>query len=1000
MRITRLLKCCILTLITAGGAGAQSINRYNTFSYNVNEGLLQSTMADIEFDNNNFLWISFPNGIQKFDGNSFTTVASQPGLPDDKNVSFLRDHNGNLFISHSKGLSKYNINGNRFILVFKQSPVFVKPAMFIGEDDNIIYMYDEDGNINGMDARSLKIISTVKTGFPSFGANQDNRPAFCDNIINHKTAFWIGQVVHLWDLKNRKLVSSSATLQDRSLFFLKLRSENEVLYYDYKVNTAIQCWNFVTNTNTILYVKGKDAITSSRCIIYPWKDKMLISFNNKLYETDSSLQVLRSELVNFQNQPLAGNASINKIKEDRFGNLCIQTVTGGIRKIIRNNYAIKYYGTEKRDECHSLSVFADKKNNRVFAGTPANGLIIFDTLQRLVKHIRFLPGTTRTFGVNTIVKHPGGDYLLFIPNEKQVWQLRQDLSSMRPIPFSTTLPPSKKGIDYFGKLIFKDEKEAVVQSQGKFYRIKFLNDNISEHLLFRADVLSGIRYKQDIVIHNNDKLVFVDAATFRERKRIPLENTGGVRCFATDNDNYIYIGSNKGIFKIDSTGRILYHWQKENGLPDDCIYAMVIDDKGYLWCSTNKGILKINRDKSILQLKKEDGLQENEFNTNAVFKAEDGEIFFAGVNGVSSFFPAGIRAFEENTDVLFTGIRANNEEIFKDTAVWNIKKIELPYYRNALSFDFIAIANNNPGQYIYQYMMKGVDKQWIQNNDMQTVRYQLQPGDYVFKVYASRQFDKDAKPMKEIHITINPPFWKTWWFLSGIGLLVIGLIAYSVNRYNKRKYEKKLAELESEHKIQLERERISRDLHDSIGAYANAVLYNTELLQKGEDSIERNDLMNDLKFASKDIITSLRETVWALKQDNHSAEECFLRIRNFVQSLARYYPHIQFLTEGEAPAGKQLQHSKALNVVRIVQEAVTNAIKHSEPGRIRITSGVKEGHWLLQVSNNGKGFNYEEIKKKEQGHGLENMQQRARDSAFDISIESTETEETTVSILV
>lgn len=54
---------------------------------------------------------------------------------------------------------------------------------------------------------------------------------------------------------------------------------------------------------------------------------------------------------------------------------------------------------------------------------------------------------------------------------------------------------------------------------------------------------------------------------------------------------------------------------------------MAFDDEGYLWCSTNKGILKINKDNSFRQLKKEDGLQENEFNTNSVAKAGDGEIF-------------------------------------------------------------------------------------------------------------------------------------------------------------------------------------------------------------------------------------------------------------------------------------------------------------------------------------------------------------------------------------
>ena len=76
--------------------------------------------------------------------------------------------------------------------------------------------------------------------------------------------------------------------------------------------------------------------------------------------------------------------------------------------------------------------------------------------------------------------------------------------------------------------------------------------------------------------------------------------------------NNIYVGSNKGIFKIDSSGKILQQLNKETGLPDECIYAMAFDEEGFLWCSTNKGILKVNKDnKVILQLKKEDGLQEN-----------------------------------------------------------------------------------------------------------------------------------------------------------------------------------------------------------------------------------------------------------------------------------------------------------------------------------------------------------------------------------------------------
>ena len=172
----------------------------------------------------------------------------------------------------------------------------------------------------------------------------------------------------------------------------------------------------------------------------------------------------------------------------------------------------------------------------------------------------------------------------------------------------------------------------------------------------------------------------------------------------------------------------------------------------------------MDKDKNIFLLRKEDGLQENEFNTNVAAKSEDGEMFFGGVNGISSFYPASINDMRDSVNLFCTKIKVNNREYFADTAVWNVSSIDLPYNENLLSFDFVAMGKNNPDQYVYQYKMEGVDDQWIQNEDLQTVRYFLPPGKYVLKVFASRFFDKDAKPMKEIHIHIHPPFYKTWWF--------------------------------------------------------------------------------------------------------------------------------------------------------------------------------------------------------------------------------------------
>lgn len=970
--------------------GAQNIERFNTFSYSVNEGLLQTSMGDMAFDKNNFCWLSFPNGIQKFDGSGFTSIPVQPGLPDDKLVFFFTCSHGELFISHSQGLSKYDITANRFNWFYNNRSGIKKPAMFIGEHENIIYVYAVSGKISGISCLTLQLVSEAVTGLPAYDANDEFRPRFANNNLKDRAVFHVNGSFYLWDLKKGQLISNSDSMHISSRPLL-LKNENELLFFSYGTNSNLQQYNFKTNSSRII---NKNADN-----VYHWQNRVLLSINNRLYETDTTLQQIKSELVNFQNQPLTGNSTIARLAVDHFGNMYLATTNSGIKKIIRNNYPIRFYGTSKQEDNFVISILPDKKQNRVLAGTARNGLLVFDTLQRLIRHIKTLPGKTEAFSVNTIIKDNKGNYLLYIWGENKVWSLGQDLTQLKSIPLIAALPGKKSGIGYYGKFLFRDEQGAISQSEGRLYKTSFTANTVTEYPVTNSYTMSGLFYNTEIMMHGNDELIIVDGKTFVTKKRIPFKNTGYVRCFARDAAGNIFVGSNKGIFKIDSAGNIKSHFTKANGLPDECIYAMAFDNGGLLWSSTNKGIFRLNPDNSILQLTKEDGLQENEFNTNAVAKSEDGEVFFGGVNGVSSFYPAAISNFEEKINLLVTAIKINNEEAFKDTAVWNIKKIDLPYHQNSLAFDFIAMASNNPGQYIYQYQMEGIDKSWIQNSGMQTVRYYLPPGDYVFRIYASRFFDKDAKPMKEIRITIHPPFWKTWWFITAIIVLALAALAYAFNRYNKNKYQAKLAVLENEHRIQLERERISRDLHDSIGAYANAVLYNTELLQKESGIDEKNALMNDLKFASKDIITSLRETVWALKKDNYSADDCWLRIKNFIQALARYYPGIHFKVEGEAPVKKQLHHAKALNLVRIVQEAVTNAIKHAATANITLSSNQSADKWQLTVEDEGRGFDHEAVKLSESGNGLLNMQQRAIDSGFELKVNSIPGKGTRISIL-
>lgn len=980
---TKHIRILFFLLLLFAFTQGQPIMRYNTFSYNVNDGLLQSTIGDMEYDSNNFCWISFPNGIQKFDGRSFINIPIQPGLPDDKQVRFHKCANGDLLLSHASGISKYDINSNSFILLWKADADITKPSFFIGETNGKIFILTEKAKIIELDSKTYKLTKTTHTQFAPYTNNFENIPIISRNIINGKVVIIVKNDLYLWNLKNHTPIHH-VKISGNFNPIVTLLNEDEVLLDLYEHEHRTQIYNFAGKTYRPVLPKNAEKNMHFTTII-PWKGKYLVGSNGNLFVTDKDFKTIEFKFIDFQNQSLSLNSTPNKIRLDKYGNVCLTTVNDGIRKVMLNNFPIKYYSSGERNTNHVISILPDKINNKILAGTSINGVLIYDTLQNLLKHILYLPGTKEAISVNRITKSITGDYILYLSSHPKVIWLSSDLNEMDIRPLMTDQNIKNFGIGYFGNVLYEDAIGNITQTQSYVVKTNYKTKASKAYFINNFYIMSGVVVGSNLILHADDNLIYYDTSTLKEIKRVFFPNTAYVRSYIKDKQNNIYIGSNKGIFKIDTTGKIISHMGKDNGLPDECIYAMLIDKNDYLWCSSNKGIFRINRDSSIFQLRKDDGLQENEFNTNVAAIAHDGELFFGGVNGVSSFFPDEVSSMTDSIDLIVTKIRINNKQAFTDTAVWNMETIELAHDQNLISLDFVAMGIHNPDQYVYQYQMEGIDDQWIQNEDMLSVRYFLPPGKYKMKIFASRYFKSDAEPLKVIEIHVHPPFWKTWWFIFTVSCLLLLFLMFSINRYNRRKYLGKLQAMENEKKAQMERERISRDLHDNIGVFANAVLHKAEMLQLQKEEPTRKHIMEDLKTASKEIILSLRETIWAFKQATYTSEDCMLRIKNFVQSLTRYYPQIQFSINDHSPSEFTLHNTHALNLVRIIQESITNSVKHAHAKHISIHSFSENNVWTVTVSDDGVGFDEQIV---QHGDGLDNMKKRAAESEFEFDIVS------------
>lgn len=230
---------------------------------------------------------------------------------------------------------------------------------------------------------------------------------------------------------------------------------------------------------------------------------------------------------------------------------------------------------------------------------------------------------------------------------------------------------------------------------------------------------------------------------------------------------------------------------------------------------------------------------------------------------------------------------------------------------------------------------------------------------------------------------------------AGAGIILFMLIALFIYRSLKSRQQKlrqqvALEKAEAQNRIQNEKLRISRDLHDNIGSQLTFVVSSLDNLNYIRNEEKRKSRLQQLGDFTRDTMTQLRETIWALNAENISLKQLGSRIAEFVNHARQARPEIGFKVINNS-GDKTINSQQAINVYRTVQEAINNATKHADAGKIIIELNDQE----IRVSDNGKGFNRDTIA---DGHGLKNMESRIHESGFSIDIRSKEGHGTDINI--
>ncbi len=256
-----------------------------------------------------------------------------------------------------------------------------------------------------------------------------------------------------------------------------------------------------------------------------------------------------------------------------------------------------------------------------------------------------------------------------------------------------------------------------------------------------------------------------------------------------DKDGIFWLGSQvDGLKRFNTVTKKWTTFKKEQGLLSNNVFSVLEDDDGFLWLGTELGLSRFNKqNETVSNYTIHDGLPANCFLPNAAWKATDGEMFFGSKKGLISFYPRNFQKNKYLPPIAITSFKLFNKEYPLNTDIAFTNGITLKYSDNVFSFEFSALNFIHSRSNRYAYKLEGFNDNWIMLGTKREVTYtNLDPGEYQFMVKASNNDGLWNETGKSIRLTIQPPWWQTWWAYLIYVLLII-LLYLRVRKYELNK---------------------------------------------------------------------------------------------------------------------------------------------------------------------------------------------------------------------
>ena len=965
-----------------------------TFSYiSINEGLSQSTVFSIDQDKRGNMWFATYDGVNKYDGYAFTVYQHNEDDPNSIANDISRivktDSQGRVWIGTRDGLSRYDEEKDIFQNFFYEKNgkhlqvngiEEISPEQLLISTPEGLIMFDIKESKFIDDSFSTAMHKTIASTLYRQG-DQIYIGTSTDGLYTYSiTQKTFEKVIPILGTKQiHAIIQQSPTriwvaTEGAGLFLINPKTKEIKNYLHSPSNPKSISSNYIrslamdsqnrlwigTFNDLNIYHEGTDSFASyssnpvengslsQRSVRSIFMDSQGGMWLGTYFGGLNYYHPIRNRFKNIRNIPYKNSLSDNVVScivEDKDKNLWIGTNDGGLNLYNPITQRFTSYTLQEDESARGIgsnnikAVYVDEKKSLVYIGTHAGGLSILHRNSGQVEN--FNQRNSQLVNENVYAILPDGEGNLWLGTLSALVRFNPEQRSF------TTIEKEKDGTPVVSKQIttlFRDSHKRL-----------------------------WIGGEEGLSVFKQEGLDIQKASI------LPVSNVTKLftNCIYEASNGIIWVGTREGFYCFNEKDKQIKRYNTTNGLPNNVVYGILEDSFGRLWLSTNRGISCFNPEtEKFRNFTESDGLQSNQFNTASYCRTSVGQMYFGGINGITTFRPELLLDNPYTPPVVITKLQLFNKVVRPDDEtgiltknISETKSITLKSWQTAFSIEFV-VSNYISGQHnTFAYKLEGYDKEWYYLTDSRTVSYSNLPqGTYQFLVKAANSDGKWNPIPTALEIIVLPIWYKTWWALLIFFATFAGFITFVFRFFWMRKSMEAQLEIErrdKEHQEEINQMKMRFFINISHELRTPLTLILTplqEIINKISDRWTRNQLEYIQRNANRllHLVNQLMDYrraelgVFELKAKKGNAHQLIQDNFLFYDKLARH-KKITYTLHSELEDKEVLFDANYLEL--IVNNLLSNAFKYTESGQsITVTLKEENGWLLLQVSDTGIGI--------------------------------------------